>query len=57
MVHQSYDKHVIALFKESRLNFTAIDNSHIQKGREQFFLGATRIDNENGILLASTSIL
>ena len=31
MVHQSYDKHVIALFNESRLHFTAIDRSHIKK--------------------------
>ena len=27
MVHQSYDKHVIGLFNESRLNFAVIDDS------------------------------
>ena len=31
MVHQSYDKHIIPLFKESWLNFTAIDDSRMQK--------------------------
>ena len=59
MVHQSYDKHVIALYKESRLNFTAHDYSHIQQGRIQFFIGATRpdADGENEFLIASKSIL
>ena len=46
MVHQSDEKHVIAVFKESRLNFPAIHDSHIQKGRIQFFIGATRLDND-----------
>ena len=59
MARQSYDKHVIALFKESRLNFTAIDHSHIQKGSIQFFIGANRLDNDgkNEVLIASKSIL
>ena len=61
MARQSHDKHVIVLSKESRLNFTAIDHSYIQKGRIQFFIGATRLDNdgenENEILIASKSIL
>ena len=59
MVHQSYDEHVIAHSKESRLNFTAHDYSHIQKGRIQFFIGATRLDADGEIefLIASKSIL
>ena len=59
MARQSHDRHVIALFKESWLNFTAIDHSHIQKGRIQFFIGATTLDNdgENEFLIASKSIL
>ena len=59
MARQSRDRHVIALFKESRLNFTAIDHSHIQKGRMKFFIGATTLDNdgENEFLIASKSIL
>ena len=45
--------------KESRLNFTAIDHCHIQKGRIHFFKGETRLDNdgENEFLIASKSIL
>ena len=59
MARQSHDRQAIALFKESRLNFTAIDHSHIQKGRIQFFIGATTLDNdgENEFLIASKSIL
>ena len=59
MARQSHDKHVIALFKEGRLNFTAIDHSHIQKGRITFFIAATRLDNdgENEFLIASKSIM
>ena len=59
MARQSHDRHVIALFKESRLNFNAVNHSHIQKGRIQFFIGATTLDNdgENEFLVASKSIL
>ena len=46
MARQSHDKHVIALFKESRLNFTAIGHRHMQKGRIQFLIGVTRLVND-----------
>ena len=59
MACQSCDKHIIVLIRESRLSFTSIDHSHIQKGRIEFFKGATRQDNdgENEFLIASKSIL
>ena len=56
---RSWSINVIAHSKESRLNFTAHDYSHIQKGRIQFFIGATRLDADGEIefLIASKSIL
>ena len=59
MARQSHDKHVIALFKESRLNFTAIGHRHMQKGRMQFLIGVTRLvnDGDKQFLKASKSIV